>query len=137
MPSKRIKFESGEFFHIYNRGTDKRDIFSDVYDYERFVLSLKEFNNIEPVYSLYLKSMKDAHFRRPTSKALDVGRLKTPLIEIIAYSLLPNHFHLLVKQKEDGGISEFMKRMGGGYTKFYNSKHERSGAWQKWAFERN
>jgi len=124
---RKIKFETGEYYHIYNRGVDKREIFSDKYDYIRFLESLKEFNDIEPVYSLYLKNMKDAHFRGPASKSLEAGPLKNPLVEIIAYSLLPNHFHLLLKQKVENGISKFMHKIGG-YTLFYNKKRKRSGA---------
>ena len=134
MPRKKVNFQIGEFYHIYNRGTDKREIFSDIYDHERFLLSLKEFNNIEPTGSLRLvkirkeftgESNENSDNRCPTPEASGVGHL---LVEIIAYSLLPNHFHLLLKQKVENGVSEFMKRIGGGYTNYYNKKHNRSGS---------
>ncbi len=47
---------------------------------------------------------------------------------MLAYCLNPNHFHLLIEQVADGGLSEFMKRLGGGYTRYFNTKHKRSGA---------
>ena len=49
------------------------------------------------------------------------------LVQIICYCLNPNHYHLLLKEIKDGGISEFMKRVGGGYTWYFNNKHKRSG----------
>ena len=119
--AKRLNFQTEEYYHIYNRGVDKREIFSDNYDYIRFLEGLKEFNQIETVGSL-----RDLKIKReldensgPTAGA--------PLIEIISYNLLPNHFHLLVKQNIDKGISDFMQRMGG-YTWYYNNRYKRSGS---------
>ena len=121
---RKVPFAKNEIYHIFNRGTDKREIFSCDYDYARFIRSLDEFNQIEPVYSLYLNDL------RKSRGLLDVQRLRKgrKLVEIITYCLNPNHFHLMLNQLEVGGISEFMKRIGGGYTKYYNSRYERSGA---------
>ena len=103
------------YYHIYNRGVDKRDIFSDKKDLARFILSVKEFNNISPIGSI-----RD----NP-----DVGRLgKDPLVSVVCYCFNPNHFHFILKQEKDGGISEFLKRLLGGYTKYFNQMHNRSGA---------
>ncbi len=105
-------------YHIYNRGVDKRDVFFDKHDMERFFLSITEFNSLEPIGSIYQNSfLKKDQLRRPTSK----------LVEIIAYCLNPNHYHLILQQLVKNGISEFMKRLGGGYTKYINEKHKRSG----------
>jgi len=120
---RKVPFVENEIYHIFNRGVDKREIFSCNYDYMRILKSLDEFNQIDPVYSLYLNDL------RRKKNHLDVQRLKEvrKLIEIIAYCLNPNHFHLILRQLEPNGISEFMKRIGGGYTKYYNSKYDRSG----------
>jgi REP element-mobilizing transposase RayT len=109
-----------EYYHVYNRGVDKRNIFLCDKDYLRFLESMKEFNSTEPIYSLYL------HNELKRRGVLDVGRLKK-LVEIICYCLNPNHFHLILKQKTKNGISEFMKRLGGGYTKYFNHHYKRSG----------
>lgn len=118
---RKYPFRNGEYYHIYNRGIDKRNIFNCQFDYMRFLESLREFNRINPVGSLYMqKNIKKS--------SVAVGQLqKKKLVDIISFNLLPNHFHLILKQKSDGGISEFMKRMGGGYTQFYNYKYKRSG----------
>jgi len=114
---RKIKFTNGEFYHIYNRGVEKRKIFIENYDSNRFIESMVLFNSILPIQSIYVQSF------------LDVDRKKRsdPLINLICYCLNPNHYHLLIEQLVDGGISEFIKRLGGGYTNFFNSKYHRSG----------
>lgn len=118
---RKTELVNGEYYHIYNRGVDKRIIFSDHEDVERFLLSMTEFNTEEPIGSIYEHSFSKK-LGRETSKSS-----RKPLVDIVAYCLNPNHFHLLLKQVAEGGISEFMKRLGGGYTKYFNNKYERSG----------
>lgn len=115
---RKTPFINGEWYHIYNRGVDKRNIICDAGDSERFLLSITEFNVVEPIGSIHQHSFT---LRRPTSK------FGEPMVEFLVYCLNPNHFHFIVKQVVDGGISEFMKRMGG-YSKFFNEKYDRSGA---------
>ncbi len=120
MSARKKNFANGEFFHIYNRGVDKRIIFVDGYDIDRFAQSILEFNVVEPVGSLYETSFRQLGGETPKSTE--------KLVNIIAYCLNPNHFHLILEQLIDGGISEFMKRLGGGYTGYFNNKYERSGS---------
>ncbi len=110
-----------QYYHIYNRGVDKRDIFMDKGDLNRFILSIKEFNNTQPIGSI----------RENERNKSDVERLKDEckeLVSIVCYCLNPNHFHFIIKQKIEGGISEFFKRLLGGYTKYFNEIHNRSGS---------
>lgn len=110
-----------QYYHIYNRGVDKRDIFMNKNDLNRFILSIKEFNSQSPIGSL----------RESEKNKTDIDRLKgknQDLVSIVCYCLNPNHFHFIIKQKVDGGISEFFKRLLGGYTKYFNETHNRSGA---------
>ena len=113
---RKIKFVNGEFYHIYNRGTDKRVIFIDQYDFGRFLESMKEFNSVKPIGSLYENSFRDQ--LRPR---------ETKLVNIIAYCLNKNHFHLILEQREDGGISNFMQKLGGGYVNYFNAQYFRTG----------
>jgi len=118
---RKHKFITDQYYHIYNRGVDKRDVFMDKNDLNRFVLSIKEFNIINPIGSIQL-SLK--------SKT-DLYRLKNedkPLVSIVCFCINPNHFHFIIKQEVDGGISEFFKRLLGGYTKYFNQIHNRSGS---------
>lgn len=122
---------TGLYYHIYNRGVDKRDIFMNEADLKRFVLSVKEFNTIEPTGSI-----KDLMIQKNS----DVGRPKRtnlPLVSIVCYCFNPNHFHFILKQEVDGGISEFFKRLLGGYTKYFNLSHKRSGALFQGRFKSN
>lgn len=119
MSIRKKAFTNGEFFHIYNRGVDKRIIFTDRHDIQRFFQSLVEFNVIDPIGSLYENSFLQL--------GGETAKFTEKLVNIIAYCLNPNHFHLILEQLVDGGISEFMKRLGG-YTGYFNNKYERSGA---------
>ncbi|MFA6407989.1 MAG: transposase [Candidatus Paceibacterota bacterium] len=120
MGTRQKAFANGEFFHVYNRGVDKRIIFADDEDIQRFFQGLVEFNVVDPIGSLYQNSFRKLGGSTP--KSVD------GLIRFVAYCLNPNHFHLILEQLVDGGISEFMKRLGGGYTCFFNNKYERSGS---------
>lgn len=113
---RKTPLVTGEFYHLFNRGVDKRTIFQDQVDLNRFFQSIQEFNTIEPIGSLFENS-----FNKNKTKG-------DKLVEIIAYCLNPNHFHLLVQQEIDEGISEFMKRLSGGYTQYFNNRHKRTGA---------
>ena len=110
---------SGEYYHIYNRGVDKRDIFNDKNDLYRFIESIKEFNQIDRIVSL-------ANLRK--SNQIESKPLSEPLVSIIAYCLNPNHFHFILKQSIDGGIAKFMQKLQGGYTYYFNVKNSRSGS---------
>ncbi len=116
---RKLSFIEGEYYHIYNRGVDKRDIFIDTNDVKRFVESMREFNKTEAVVSL-------ANLRKSKieSKALS----GEPLVSIVAYCLNPNHFHFILKQSVEGGISKFMQKLQGGYTYYFNVKNSRTGS---------
>jgi len=111
---------TGQYYHIYNRGVDKRDIFMNKEDLLRFILSVREFNIVTPVGSI-----RDKTKYSPEVKPLIDGG---PLVSIVCYCFNPNHFHFIVKQEIDGGISEFFKRLLGGYTMYFNEIHKRSGS---------
>ena len=121
---RKVALENGEFYHIYNRGAGKCDVFLDKYDAERFLQSVKLFNNIEPIGSIF-----DLKIKEQTKKGLSDSprNLNKKLVNIVCYCFNPNHYHFILEQLVDGGISEFMKRLGGGYTQAFNLKYKRSG----------
>ena len=123
MPRIVVPLVTGEMYHVFNRGVDKRQTFLDQDDFVRLYHSLQTFNTVEPIINF-----KQAHLHRNKSKQ--------PLVAVYAYSLLPNHYHLLLKQLVDGGVSEFMKRVNGGYTLYFNEKNERSGSLFQGTFKR-
>jgi len=116
---RKHSFVIGEYYHVYNRGTDKRNIFIDEKDLLRFWESLSDFNQIEPIGSMYEFSFK--------KKSKEIIKKTNPLVQFIAYCLNPNHFHFLITPIQEKGIEKFMQRLGNGYTKYFNNKHKRSG----------
>jgi len=108
---------SEHIYHIYNRGVEKRSLFIDDKDYSRFVDDLVIFNDNKPVINPKLR-IKDIR---------GGGHKRKPLVDILAFCLMPNHYHLLLRQRLDGGITEFMRKLGGGYVNYFNLKHKRVG----------
>ncbi len=117
MPYRIIPFVTGDFYHLYNRGLEKQAIFVNTRDYSRFVKTFfyYQIQNPKPKFSKY-----------SVSKVFSIDPNKK-IVDIICYCLMPNHFHLLVKQLQDGGISEFMRKFIHSYTKYRNVKHKRQG----------
>jgi len=124
---RKFSFTEGETYHVYNRGVDKRPIFSNREDLYRFFLSMQEFNVLEPIGSIYKKS-----FSKDKQKVE-----KEKLVEFIAYCLNPNHYHFVLKQVSGRGIEKFMQRLGTGYTNYFNEKESRSGALFQGRFKAN
>ncbi len=111
---------TGEYYHVYNRGVDKRNIFSNKKDIERFLESMLEFNRIEVITSL-------ANARK-TPQIAPKALSGDPIVSIVAYCLNPNHFHFILKQLKKGGIAKFMQKLQGGYTSYFNIKNSRTGS---------
>jgi len=121
MSLRKTPFINSEFYHIYNRGVDKRIIFSDEDDIARFIQSMHEFNSIEPIGSIYEKTFVNNKLGGKASKS-------KKLVNFIAYCLNPNHYHFILEQVEEDGISKFMQRIGTGYAMYFNEKYDRGGA---------
>ena len=113
------------YYHLYQRGADKRPIFKDKRDYSRMYAVLKYYLQISPPmkFSKYLSCSKERNkiILKKTDKIITH-------LEIICFALMPNHFHLLVKQTKDNGISKYMKNISDSYTKYFNQKYKRNGA---------
>lgn len=120
---RKDPFVTGEYYHIYNRGIDKRIIFKSERDYERFMMLLYLGNSKE---SFRLDDVLNKE-KKEFAEVLTLEKSRS-LVSIGAWCLMPNHFHLLIKQEVDGGITKFMRKLGVGYSMFFNIKYERSGA---------
>ncbi len=111
----RPPFANGQYYHVYNRGVYRSPIFFDYDDYARFTVSLTNFNYTGAVINAHRATIKKPMAQEPK------------LVSILAWCLMPNHFHLFLQQKTENGISLFMKKLGGGFTKYINKKYDRSG----------
>lgn len=112
-------FATGHYYHVYNRGVEKRSIFLGKKDYGRFLETIN-FYRYTPV------PMKLSDFRRGAI------RLKKPeeqkeIVRIFSYCLMPNHYHLLMQQLVEGGATEFLRRLSDSYTRYFNTKYDRVG----------
>lgn len=119
---RKVPFVEGEYYHIYNRGVDKRTVFGDQKDADRFFKSVIEFNSEDPIGSIYENSFIKNELGHPMSKS------NKKLVNIVAYCLNPNHYHFILEQVIPHGIEKFMQRLGNGYTKYFNNKNHRSGS---------
>ena len=118
-----------QYYHVYNRGVDKRNIFGDDADYKRFILSLMLMNDEQDGLMIRWRNYKDSHKNALVNEFLRLNLSeKKKLVNIIAYCCNSNHFHFVFKQLEDKGIERFMQRISTGYTMYFNKRHHRSGS---------
>lgn len=117
MPYRTTPLVNDQIYHIFNRGVAKLPIFTEKRDYDRFLETIYyyQFQGPKPQFS-QLKRFKDFKFEK-----------NKKIVEIICYCLMPNHYHFLVKQLEENGISEYISKISNSYTKFFNTKHNRVG----------
>ncbi len=114
-----------EIYHVFNRGIAAQPTFSDKRDYMRALETLFFYQNENPPVR-YAKFLTLS--RQQRSEILDkMAERKHLLVEIIAYCLMPNHFHLMLKQQADNGISKFMANFSNSYTRYFNTKYKRYG----------
>jgi putative transposase len=119
MAQRPVPFQVDEWFHCYNRGIEKRVVFESEDDSERFLQILYLTNSTGTMHRSNLSE-------RTTSEIVSLER-SNPLVSIGAYCLMPNHFHLLLKEIVGGGITRFMQKLGTAYTMYFNKKNDRTG----------
>lgn len=117
MPARITPLINGQFYHVYNRGVEKRRIFENRRTYTRFLQAINYYRlaGPKPKFSNFIKYKL---FKPDPDKKI---------VEIICYCLMPNHFHFLLKQLKENGISEFISKLTNSYTKYYNVKFNRIG----------
>lgn len=106
---------TGEYYHVFSRGTDRRLTYYDDDDRERFVRGMIVFNTTDrkPRELRYVRVRPERSLR--------------PLVRVMSYALMPNHHHFLVEQVVEGGLALFMQRLGAGYACYFNRRHNRTG----------
>lgn len=115
-----VESAAGEIYHVYNRGVEKRNVFLSNADFQRFLYSLVVCNSKKPVLNsqFYYRGFTSIEKLVPTD----------PVVDVLAFCLMPNHYHLLLRQRVERGISLLMQKAGTAYTMYFNTKHERVGA---------
>ncbi len=124
-----MKTEPGGIYHIYNRGVAKRSIFNVDRDRWRFLQILGLFNSDEPKENkLWKMEERGEGANMKTLKEYLKDRKDKPLVKVMADCLMNNHYHLILEEVTEGGISKFMQKIGTGYTMYFNKKYKRSGS---------
>lgn len=140
MPYRKQQFVNGEIYHIVIKRIDDNLLFKDTDDHYRGIFSIYEFNNAKPVVirerrkerakikaqikkvaQRFQKILKEAN-RGPTS--VDS---RDKLVEVLAFCIMPNHLHLLLRQIKNNGIIRFMTKLNTGYGGYFNRKYRRQG----------
>ena len=118
----------GEFYHIYNRGIQKQPIFISDADRLRFLflILMSQGSNTIGNAGRVLKSNVQ-HLMLNIKENLVNESLKKRKVELVAFCMMPNHFHLIVHELEEGGISKYMQRVQNAYAKYFNTKYEKTG----------
>ena len=119
---RKTPFAENEYYHIYSRGVEKRKIFLNTKDYDRFIALLYIMNQAG--------SFRMDNFLRDNQndlKNIFEEKRDNTLVSILGYCLMPNHFHLILYEHTEGGISKFMGKLLTAYSMYFNTKYERSG----------
>lgn len=125
MSMRKIVFANDHYYHIFNRGVAKQPIFDDKKDLQQFILATNYYRFTKP--NLKLSSYKKLSLENRQKYLLEMQSKQNKLIEIVSYALMPNHFHFLLRQNIDNGISKFISQLSNSYTKHYNIRHDRVG----------
>jgi putative transposase len=122
--NRKSPFAPGESYHIYNRGAHKATVFRSPEDYERFLLLLYLANDPRPIE---FRALAAKYGDRAFSDMYTGEDRQKDQVDILAHALMPNHFHLVLREKADGGIERFMRKTMTAYAMYFNAKHKHSG----------
>jgi putative transposase len=143
MNKQRTQLVSGEIYHVISRTVGDTVVFDDENDFYRGIFSIYEFNNDRTV-NIWKRRRERSEEKlglrptspeaalekvglRPTSPETAQGKERDRFVEVLAFSFMPNHLHLILRQLKDNGTVEFMKKVNGGYAKYFNEKYSRKG----------
>jgi len=132
MPAKNSlkQYLENGFYHLYNRGVEKRNIFQDEQDYGVFLSYLKEYLMPKNEKELYLQLSDPNISSKERARLLKLLRMNNFYgeIDLLSYSLMPNHFHFMIHQRSLESIDRFMNSIGTRYTMYFNEKNKRVGS---------
>lgn len=125
---RKTKIAPGEYYHIFNRGNNKQKIFLRERDWIRFLFLILHLQSPVVIYNI---GNTTANFIRHRvfniSKKTQEKILENKTIELVCFAQMPNHFHLIIKEIKEGGISQYLQRIQDAYTKYFNIKYGLSG----------
>jgi putative transposase len=124
MPYRKIEFANEEIYHVVIRRNGNEPLFLDIDDYYRGIFSIYELNTTRAV-EIRLRRQARLTEKKKINDGERVSEVdkRDKLVEILAFCLMPNHIHLLIRQLKDKGISKFMNKLGAGYPAYFKKKH--------------
>ncbi|MEK9135391.1 MAG: transposase [Patescibacteria group bacterium] len=125
---RKVQFIPNSYYHICNRSNDESTIFFDEKDYSRFLFSVLFYQSPIPFYNLGRQSsyfVKHLMFNISSDTLKKV--ISTRKVELNIFTIMPNHFHLLIQEKTKSGISSYLQRLQNGYAKYFNTKYAKRG----------
>ncbi|OGH52493.1 MAG: hypothetical protein A3G13_02115 [Candidatus Levybacteria bacterium RIFCSPLOWO2_12_FULL_37_7] len=125
MPGRLIPFATNEIYHVFNRGIDHRPTFTDRNELRRSLEAISYYRFTSPPIRLSKLLIQSTEIREKLFEELQLKN--ETLIDILSFCLMPNHFHLLLRQKVDNGISKFIGNFQNSFTRYFNTKHQRVG----------
>jgi len=133
MPGRKFPLVTKYFYHVYNRGVEQRVTFKSKKDYQRFYELMKyyRFSNTNMSFSKF----KQISRKRRREILAELEKLNKKFVNVIAYCLMPNHFHLLLHQITTNGITNYLRKIQNAYTKYFNKKNERIGSLYQGTFK--
>ena len=126
MPRRLTPLINNVIYHVFNKGIDYHKTFLGLREYKRAIKAINfyRFNSLPTKLSYFLERSKD-----DKEKILELlSKNKKELVKVLSYCLMPNHFHFLLKQTLNNGISKFMSNFQNSYSRYYNIKHKRKGS---------
>lgn len=125
---RTTRFTPGNYYHIYNRGNNKQEVFTHRRDYLRFlflITHMQASTTLPHITRLLrgIEALSDIELEEDIKKSITTNKI----VELVSFALMPNHFHLLLYETEEKGISRYMQRILNSYSKYFNTKYERSG----------
>ena len=128
---RKVAFCPGEYYHIVNRGVSQSNIFVNETDWIRFLFLILYFQAPVTIYNIsdfVARFTKHRMFSSSRESAITVQDIvKERRVELLCFALMPSHFHLLVREKDEHGISRYLQRMQNAYSKYFNTKYHRTG----------
>lgn len=126
MPYRTVPFVSNQVYHVFNRSIARLPIFIGKNDYERVLDLIRYYRFSKP-------PLRFSHYKRlPIEKKVEFEKSfmldENSMLDILAYCIMPNHFHFLLKPKKDNAVSDFMRNLQNSYSKYFNTKRERTGS---------
>jgi len=123
---RKVILANGEIYHVFNRSIERKPIFTSKREYLRALTTVDFYRFANPLLKLskvlVLEKEKRIEFFR------ELKNQGQQLVEILSYCLMPNHFHFLLRQQLDNGISRFLSNFANSYTRYFNTKYQRTGA---------